>query len=184
MSRVGKKPITIPSGVEVNIDDKKVTVKGNLGELFQVIDESVKLQLSEGLLILTPVSDKPEYNAKHGLYRNLLNNMLIGVSSGFEKTLKIIGVGYRASKKGEDLEILIGYSNPVIFKKPAGVSFDLPDATTIVIKGIDKQKVGQIASQIRDIRRREPYKGKGIRYSDELVRKKVGKTAVAGKGVK
>jgi len=184
LSRVGKKPITIPSGVEVNIHDEKVTVKGSLGELFQVIDDSVKLQVNEGSLILTSASDKPECNAKHGLYRNLLNNMVKGVSTGFEKTLKIIGVGYRAIKKGEDLEILIGYSSPVTFKKPSDVSFDLPDATTIVVKGIDKQRVGQIASQIRNIRRPEPYKGKGIRYSGELVRKKVGKTAVAGKGVK
>lgn len=184
MSRVGKKPIIIPSGVEVNINNNKVTVKGRLGELSQVIDESVKVQINDGLLILTPVSEKPVNNAKHGLYRNLLSNMVVGVSIGFEKTLKIIGVGYRASKKGEDLEILVGYSNPAIFKKPVDISFDLPDTTTIVVKGIDKQRVGQIASQIRDLRKPEPYKGKGIRYANESVRKKVGKTAATGKGVK
>jgi large subunit ribosomal protein L6 len=110
--------------------------------------------------------------------------MVTGVSNGFEKTLKIIGVGYRASKKGEDLEILVGYSNPVIFTKPEDISFDLPDNTTIIVKGIDKQRVGQVASQIRDLRKPEPYKGKGIRYANEVVRKKVGKAASSGKGGK
>ncbi len=177
MSRVGKKPVPIPSGVEVGINKNTVTVKGKLGQLSQVVDKSIKLEISEGTLVLTPLRDDQECGAKHGLYRNLLSNMVTGVDSGFERTLKIIGVGYRASKKGEDLEILAGYSNPVPFIKPDDISFDLPDPTTIIVKGIDKQRVGQIAAQIRSIRKPEPYKGKGIRYLNEVVRKKAGKAA-------
>ena len=184
MSRVGKRPIPIPSGVEVNIDGNLVTVKGKLGELSQVIDKDIKVEINDGVLSLVPTSTSLEVKAKHGLYRNILNNMIIGVSEGFAKTLKIIGVGYRVNKKGEDLEILVGYSNPVIFPKPDDVSFDVPDNTTIIVKGIDKQRVGQIAAKIRDIRRPEPYKGKGIRYANEAVRKKAGKAASSGKGGK
>ncbi len=184
MSRVGKRPIPIPSGVEVNLEDNKVSVKGKLGQLSQVIDKDIKVEINDGMLYLVPLSTSKELKAKHGLYRNLLNNIITGVSEGFTKTLKIIGVGYRAGKKGEDLEILIGYSNPVIFPKPEDVSFDVPDNTTIIVKGIDKQRVGQIAAQIRDIRRPEPYKGKGIRYANEVVRKKAGKAASSGKGGK
>jgi large subunit ribosomal protein L6 len=181
---VGKRPILIPSGVEININDNEVKVKGKLGELTQTVDKNIKFELSDNTLLLALVTDNAKAGAKHGLYRNLLNNMITGVDSGFEKTLKIIGVGYRASKKGEDLEILVGYSNPVLFKKPEDISFDLPDNTTIIVKGISKQRVGQIASQIRDLRKPEPYKGKGIRYANEVVRKKVGKAASSGKGGK
>ena len=177
MSRVGKKPIEIPAGIEVNIDGNKVSIKGKLGQLSQVVDSSIKLNLENNKLNLIPVSDNREISAKHGLYRNLLYNMVIGVSSGFEKTMKIIGVGYRVSKKGEDLEILVGYSNPVIFRKFEGISFDVPDNTTIVIRGINKQIVGQVASKIREIRKPEPYKGKGIKYVDEVIKRKVGKAA-------
>jgi len=177
LSRVGKKPIEIPAGIEVNIDGNKVSVKGKLGQLSQVVDSSIKLNLENNKLNLIPVSDNREIGAKHGLYRNLLYNMVIGVSSGFEKTMKIIGVGYRVSKKGEDLEILVGYSNPVIFRKFEGISFDVPDNTTIVIRGINKQIVGQVASKIREIRKPEPYKGKGIKYVDEVIKRKVGKAA-------
>ncbi len=184
MSRVGKRPIPIPSGVEVNIEKNKVTVNGKLGQLFQVIDENLKIDINNGFLTLSPLSTSNEVKAKYGLYRNLLSNMIQGVSEGFTKTLKIVGVGYRASKKGEDLEILVGYSNPVLFSKPEDISFDVPDNTTIIVKGIDKQRVGQIAAQIRDIRKPEPYKGKGIRYANEFVRKKAGKAASSGKGGK
>jgi large subunit ribosomal protein L6 len=177
LSRVGKKPIVIPADTEVNIDGNEVIVKGKLGQLSQFVDNSIKLNIEDNKLKLIPLSDSKEVGAKHGLYRNLLNNMIIGVSGGFQKTLKIVGVGYRVSKKGEDLEILIGYSNPVIFKKPEGVSFEIPDNTTIIVKGINKQIVGQIASTIRDIRKPEPYKGKGIKYSDEVIKRKVGKAA-------
>jgi len=179
LSRVGKKPISIPQGVEIKIEKNKVTAKGNLGELYQVVDKGIKIEKDGDQLVLKPVSTDPHLRAKHGLYRNLLSNIVTGVSTGFEKTLKIIGVGYRASKKGEDLEILVGYSNPVVFKKSGDISFELPDATTIIVKGIDKQRVGQIAAEIRSIKKPEPYKGKGIRYLNETVRKKAGKAAIA-----
>jgi len=184
LSRVGKKPIPVPSGVEINIDKNTVTVKGKLGQLKHEVDKGIKVDYSDGQMVLLPSSDSKRLAGMHGLYRNLLSNMVTGVNEGFEKTLKIIGVGYRASKKGEDLEILVGYSNPVIFKKPQDISFEMPDNTTIVVKGIDKQRVGQIAADIRDIRKPEPYKGKGIRYLNEAVRKKVGKAAASAKGGK
>ncbi len=179
MSRVGKKPIPIPQGVEVNIDKNMVRAKGKLGELSQVVDKAIKMEISDGLLVLKPSSDSQRMRAKHGLYRNLLSNIITGVDTGFEKTLKIIGVGYRASIKGEDLEILVGYSNPVTFKRSPDISFEMPDATTIKVKGIDKQRVGQVAAEIRAIKKPEPYKGKGIRYLNEYVRKKAGKAAVS-----
>jgi large subunit ribosomal protein L6 len=184
LSRVGKKPIPLPSGVEVNLKDGKVSVSGRLGQLLQDLDSDIKLDIKSDVLSLSPVSQELSVKAKYGLYRNLLSNMVTGVNEGFTKTLKIIGVGYRASKKGEDLEILVGYSNPVLFSKPSDISFDVPDNTTIIVKGIDRQRVGQVAAQIRDIRRPEPYKGKGIRYVNEVVRKKVGKAASSGKGGK
>jgi len=184
LSRVGKKPIPVPSGVDINIDKNTITVKGKLGQLSHVVDKDIKMKLSDGQLVLAPVSSAKRLGGMHGLYRNLLSNMVTGVSEGFEKTLKIVGVGYRAGKKGEDLEIMVGYSNPVIFKKPDGILFDLPDNTTIIVKGIDKQIVGQVAANIRDIRKPEPYKGKGIRYLNEAVRKKVGKAAATAKGTK
>jgi large subunit ribosomal protein L6 len=184
LSRVGKKPIPLPSGVEVNLKDNTVLVKGKLGQLSQQFDNDIKLDIQSDVLLLSPVSASTSLRAKYGLYRNLLSNMVTGVNEGFEKTLKIIGVGYRASKKGEDLEILVGYSNPVMVSKPVDISFDVPDNTTIIVKGINKQRVGQVAAQIRDIRKPEPYKGKGIRYANEAVRKKVGKAASSGKGGK
>ncbi|MBN1298907.1 MAG: 50S ribosomal protein L6 [Actinobacteria bacterium] len=184
MSRVGKKPIPVPSGVEVNINKNNVTVKGKLGQLSQAVESDIKIELNDGQLILSPSSGSKKLGGMHGLYRNLLNNMVTGVSEGFTKTLKIVGVGYRAGKKGEDLEILVGYSNPVVFKKPEDISFDTPDNTTIIVKGIDKQRVGQVAADIRNIRKPEPYKGKGIRYLNEAVRKKVGKAAASAKGGK
>lgn len=179
MSRVGKRPINILEGVEVKLEGNTVTVRGKLGQLSQVIDKNIKVKIEENVLTLDPVSDTKVLGAKHGLYRNLLSNMITGVSSGFSRTLKIIGVGYRASKKGEDLEILAGFSNPVIFKNPGDVSFDLPDNTTIIVKGIDKQRVGQISSEIRSIRKPEPYKGKGIKFAEEIIRRKVGKAAAS-----
>lgn len=182
MSRVGRKPIPIPSGVEVNMESGKVTVKGSLGELSGPIDKNIKIEINDGILTLIPNSVNKDLKAKHGLFRNLLSNMVAGVNEGFTKTLKIVGVGYRAAKKGEDLEILVGYSNPVVFSKPEDVSFDVPDNTTIIVKGIDKQRVGQVAAQIRDIRKPEPYKGKGIRYANEFVKKKAGKAASSAKG--
>ena len=179
MSRVGKKPIPIPEGIEIKIEKSKVSVKGNLGALEQEFDpKAVKVVQEDANIIVQPLSSSKEARSKYGLYRSLINNMVTGVSEGFSKTLKIVGVGYRTSLKGSDLEILVGYSNPVNFKKPEGINFEVPDNTTIVVKGIDKQLVGEITSNIRNIRPPEPYKGKGIRYADEIVRRKVGKAAI------
>jgi large subunit ribosomal protein L6 len=179
VSRIGRKPIDVPEEVEIKIDKDNISVKGKLGELSQKFDNtSVKLSMEDSRLTVIPVSNSNENRAKHGLYRSLINNMVIGVSSGFSKTLIIVGVGFRASKKGNDLEILAGYSNPVIVNPLQGISFDVPDNTTIVVKGIDKQVVGEMAAKIRSIRKPEPYKGKGIKYSDEVIRRKVGKTGI------
>jgi len=179
VSRIGKKPVIIPADVEIKIDKGNISVKGKLGELSQKFDNSaVKLSMEDGRLIVTPVSDSKENRAKYGLYRSLINNMVIGVSSGFSKTLKIVGVGYRASKKGDNLEVLAGYSNPVAVNVLPGMSFEVPDNTTIIVKGINKQVVGEMAANIRGIREPEPYKGKGIKYEDEVIRRKVGKTAI------
>jgi len=179
MSRIGKKPINILEEVEIKIDKDNIIVKGKLGELSQKFDNtSVKLRMEDNRLTVIPISNSNENRAKYGLYRSLINNMVIGVSSGFSKTLKIVGVGFRASKKGNDLEILAGYSNPVIVNPLQGISFDVPDNTTIVVRGIDKQVVGEMAAKIRSIREPEPYKGKGIKYSDEVIRRKVGKAAI------
>jgi large subunit ribosomal protein L6 len=180
VSRIGKIPIDIPSGVNVVLDGNKVSVKGKLGELSQELGDQVVLVIEESKLVLTRKSDDKPGRSQHGLYRSLLNNMVKGVNEGFEKSLDIIGVGYRASKKGDDLEILIGYSNPVTVKAIEGISFDLPNQNLIVVKGIDKQKVGEVANMIRNIRKPEPYKGKGIKYKDEVIRRKVGKTTAAG----
>lgn len=180
MSRIGKKPVIIPADVEIKIDKDNISVKGKLGELSQKFDSSaVKLNMEDGRLIVALVSDSKENNAKYGLYRSLINNMVIGVSNGFSKTLKIVGVGYRASKKGDNLEVLAGYSNPVVVNVLPGMSFEVPDNTTIIVKGINKQMVGEMAANIRGIREPEPYKGKGIKYEDEVIRRKVGKTAIA-----
>lgn len=183
MSRVGKKPIPIPEGIEIKIEKSKVSVKGKLGTLEQAIDpKAVKIVQEDGNIAVQPLSSSKDARSKYGLYRSLISNMVAGVSEGFSKTLKIVGVGYRVSLKGSDLEILVGYSNPVIFKKPEGIDFEVPDNTTIMVKGIDKQLVGEITSNIRDIRPPEPYKGKGIRYADEKIRRKVGKAAVSAAG--
>lgn len=178
MSRIGRRPIIIPSGVDININENKVTVKGKLGVLSLEVDDCIKLDLKDSKLTLTPVSDKKEHRAKHGLCRSLLNNLVIGVSEGFSKTLKIVGVGYRVSKKGKAIELLVGYSSPIVVEETSDVTFEVPDNSTIVVKGIDKQKVGEVAAEIRNIRKPEPYKGKGIRYADEIIRRKVGKAAV------
>jgi len=179
VSRIGRKPIDVPEEIEIKIDKDNISVKGKLGGLSQKFDNtSVKLSMEDNRLTVIPVSDSNENRAKYGLYRSLINNMVTGVSSGFSKTLIIVGVGFRASKKGNDLEILAGYSNPVIVNPLQGISFDVPDNTTIVVKGIDKQVVGEMAAKIRSIRKPEPYKGKGIKYSDEIIRRKVGKTAI------
>lgn len=178
MSRIGKKPIVIPPGVTINIDNNRVTAKGKLGELFLEVDASIKLKVEDTKIILTPVSEDRKCRSRQGLYRSLLYNIVVGVSEGFTRTLKIVGVGYRVTKKGKVIELLVGYSSPAVVNETDDVTFEVPDATTIVIKGIDKQKVGEMAAKIRSIRKPEPYKGKGIKYEDEIIKRKVGKAAV------
>ena len=183
MSRIGKKPVVVPDGVEIKIEKNNIFVKGKLGELNQEYDgKAVKIDREEDNVIIRPLSTSKEVRSKYGLYRSLLNNMVLGVSEGFSKTLKIVGVGYRTSIKGSDLEILVGYSNPAVFKKPEGITFEVPDNTTIIVSGINKQIVGETAANIRKIRPPEPYKGKGIKYADEVIRRKVGKAAITAAG--
>jgi large subunit ribosomal protein L6 len=180
VSRIGKKPIEIPSGVSVNVNDNLVTVKGKLGELSQKIGDSLSVTVEDNKIIVNRKTDNRIGRSQHGLYRSLINNMVKGVSDGFEKALELVGVGYRANKKGNDLEISIGYSHPVIIKAIDGISFEVPAQNLIIVKGIDKQKVGEVASSIRNIRKPEPYKGKGIRYRNEIIRRKVGKATSTG----
>lgn len=170
-------PIPVPAGVEVNIDKSRITVKGPKGELERDIVADITVRRDEGQLVVERPTDQGRHRALHGLTRSLVANMVTGVSEGFSKTLEIVGVGYRATLKGRDLELQMGYSHPVTITAPAGITFDVPMPTRIHVHGIDKQQVGEIAAEIRDIRKPEPYKGKGIRYADEYVRRKAGKTA-------
>lgn len=179
MSRVGQTPITVPSGVEVTVAGKSVKVKGPKGELERVFPEEIGVEQSDGELRITRVSDDREVKALHGLFRSLINNMVLGVTEGFEKRLEIHGVGYRAAKQGNDLEIQVGYSHPVRKAAPAGIEFDVPQPTRITVRGIDKELVGRVADEIRAIRKPEPYKAKGIRYEGEYIRRKGGKAAKA-----
>ena len=176
MSRIGLKPITIPAGVEINIDDNNVvTVKGPKGELTQSISPLVKAEINEGELTFARDNDEREKRAQHGLARALVANMVQGVSEGFEKKLLLQGVGYRAEKKGNTLVMNLGYSHPVEMEDPEGITTETPDQTTILVKGIDKAFVGNYAADIRAWRKPEPYKGKGIKYVDEVIRRKEGK---------
>lgn len=177
MSRIGKQPIPVPSGVEVKIDGNAVTVKGPKGELSDTFTEDMTIELVDNEVVVTRPSDERNHRALHGLTRSLIANMVTGVSEGFEKSLEIIGVGYRAALKGKDLEMQLGFSHPVLVKAPEGITFEVPSNTKIVVKGIDKQRVGQTAAEIRGWRPPEPYKGKGVRYEGEYVRRKLGKTA-------
>ncbi len=178
MSRIGKQPIVIPGGVDVTIGEGNVvTVKGPRGSLTQTMHADMRLVSEEALLRVERPDDEAYHRSLHGLTRSLLANMVAGVTGGFEKRLQIIGVGYRAALKGSDLEIQAGYSHPVLVPVPAGIEFEVPTPTQIVVRGNDKQAVGEIAAKIRKIRKPEPYKGKGIRYEGEYVRKKAGKAA-------
>ena len=187
MSRIGRAPITVPAKVQVNwTDGNLVTVKGPKGELSQQVDPALDLKLENGSLTVSRPSDSKEHRSKHGLYRTLINNMVVGVSTGFTKQLEIHGVGYRASKVGNNLVIIVGYSHPVEVQPPTGVSFSVDGvdaatkATKISVSGIDKQIVGQIAAEIHSIRKPEPYKGKGVRYAGEKIRRKAGKAGKVG----
>jgi large subunit ribosomal protein L6 len=177
MSRIGKQPIEIPDGVNVAVDPGRVTVNGPLGELTQNVPARIKIDKQDGQLVVTRPTERGDDRALHGLTRSLVANMVEGVTNGFEKRLEIQGVGYRASLRGTALELNVGFSHPVVMDAPAGITFEVPTQNEVVIKGIDKQQVGEIAAEVRDVRPPEPYKGKGIRYQGEYVRRKVGKRA-------
>jgi large subunit ribosomal protein L6 len=175
MSRIGNKPVDLPDGVDVKVDGSQVTVKGSKGELNRAFNERIGFDLDEGVVTVTRPDDERESRALHGLSRALLNNMVLGVSDGFQKELEIRGVGYRATLKGADIELLVGFSHPVVVEAPEGITFEVPEQTRIIVSGIDKEQVGQVAANIRKVRPPEPYKGKGIRYIGEYVRRKAGK---------
>ena len=177
MSRIGKAPIEVPAGVTVQVEPGRVAVSGPLGSLQQVVPQRMKIEQHEGQVVVTRPTERGEDRALHGLTRTLVANMVQGVTQGFEKKLEIQGVGYRAALKGTDLELNVGYSHSVVVKPRAGISFDVPQPTIVIVKGTDKQMVGQTAAEIRSVRKPEPYKGKGIRYEGEYVRRKVGKRA-------
>jgi large subunit ribosomal protein L6 len=177
LSRIGKSPIEVPGGVSVSISPGRVMVNGPLGELTQQVPQRIKVEESDGQLLVTRPTERGEDRALHGLTRTLVANMVEGVTKGFSKSLEIQGVGYRASLRGADLELNVGYSHPVVKKAPQGITFEVPQPTQVIVKGIDKQKVGQVAAEVRAVRPPEPYKGKGIRYEGEYVRRKVGKRA-------
>jgi len=177
VSRIGKQPIPVPSGVEVKIDGSAVTVKGPKGELSQTFNEEMIIEMTEGELAVRRPSDSRTHRSLHGLTRTLLANMVTGVSEGFHKNLEIVGVGYRAAMNGSDIEMQLGFSHPVHIKSEPNITFEVPAPTKITVRGIDKQRVGQIAAEIRGWRPPEPYKGKGVRYEGEYVRRKLGKTA-------
>ena len=177
MSRIGKQPIELPAGVSVSLSPGRVMVNGPLGELTQQVPQRITIEQSDGEIVVSRPTERGEDRALHGLTRSLVANMVEGVTKGFEKALEIQGVGYRASMRGTDLELNVGYSHAVVMKAPDGISFDVPAPTQVIVKGIDKQRVGQVAAEIRAVRPPEPYKGKGIRYAGEYVRRKIGKRA-------
>ncbi len=177
MSRIGKAPIEVPSGVTVQVEPGRVAVSGPLGSLQQVVPQRMKIVQEGDTIIVTRPTERAPDRELHGLTRTLVANMVEGVTKGFEKKLEIQGVGYRATLKGDDLELQVGYSHPVTIKPRTGVTFECPSQTQVVVKGTDKQQVGQTAAEIRKVRPPEPYKGKGIRYEGEYVRRKVGKRA-------
>jgi large subunit ribosomal protein L6 len=179
MSRVGKQPIALPRGVELKIDGSLVTVKGPKGELSQQIDPDISLTQEDGQITVTRPSDQPRHRSMHGLYRTLVANMVTGVSDGFARTLEMHGVGYRAQMQGKNLVLNIGFSHPVEIPPPANIDFEVDGTSKIIVKGANKEQVGQVAADIRKIRPPEPYKGKGIRYEGEYVRRKAGKAGKA-----
>ena len=177
MSRIGKQPIELPTSVNVSLSPGRVMVNGPLGELTQDVPARMKVEQSDGVITVTRPTERGDDRALHGLTRTLIANMVEGVTKGFEKRLELQGVGYRAAMQGADLRLDVGYSHPVVIKAPQGITFEVPTQTEVVVKGVDKQQVGQIAAEVRKVRPPEPYKGKGIRYQGEYVRRKVGKRA-------
>ena len=177
MSRIGRKPIDVPAGVEVTVSPELVTVKGPRGELSERVNRDITVTVEDATIIVSRPTDRGEHRALHGLTRSLVANMVEGVTTGYTKSLEIQGVGYRASLKGKDLDLALGYSHPVSIKAPEGIEFEVPQPTRVIVRGISKQAVGEIAAIIRKQRPPEPYKGKGIRYEGEFVARKVGKRA-------
>uniref|UniRef100_A0A7C1JLF7 Large ribosomal subunit protein uL6 n=1 Tax=Ammonifex degensii TaxID=42838 RepID=A0A7C1JLF7_9THEO len=181
MSRIGRKPIPLPQGVDVVIEGNRVAIKGPLGTLEREFPAGVNIEKRDTVLLVHRQSDEPKHKSLHGLSRTLLNNMVVGVTQGFAKGLEIVGVGYRAAKQGRKLTLTVGYSHPVEIEPPEGIEVEVPTPTKIIVKGIDKEKVGHVAALIRSVREPEPYKGKGIRYEGEVIRRKAGKTGGKGK---
>lgn len=177
MSRIGKMPVAIPSGVDVTVDGHTVTVKGGKGELTRTFQDIISIKVEDGNVIVERPDDSREAKSLHGLTRTLIHNMIVGVSEGYAKKLELVGVGYRAALKGTDLELQLGFSHPVVVPAPENIIFEVPSQTEIIVKGISKEQVGQVAANIRAWRKPEPYKGKGIRYEGEYVRRKLGKAA-------
>jgi large subunit ribosomal protein L6 len=177
MSRIGRKPIELPAGVAISLSPGRVMVNGPLGELSQQVPVRMQVEQEDGTVVVKRPTERGEDRALHGLTRTLIANMVEGVTNGFQKRLEIQGVGYRASLRGTDLELNVGFSHPVVLKAPQGITFEVPTPTEVIVKGIDKQQVGQLAAEVRKVRPPEPYKGKGIRYEGEYVRRKVGKRA-------
>ena len=181
MSRIGRMPIAVPAGVDVKIDGNIVTVKGPKGTLTRTVNENITVALDDGVITVTRPNDQKENRSLHGLNRTLIANMIVGVSEGFKKELEINGIGYRAAKQGNDLVLNIGYSHNVVVPEIEGISIEVPSPNKIIISGPDKQKVGQFAAEVRGHRPPEPYKGKGIKYVDEVIRRKEGKAGKGGK---
>ena len=176
MSRIGNKPITVPEGVEVKLDGQKITVKGPKGTLEREIHKNISVSIENNTIIVTRPNDETLNRSLHGLTRTLINNMINGVEKEYTRELQINGVGYRVAKQGNNLNLTLGYSHPVIFEAPAGISFDVPNANTIIVRGVDKELVGHTAANIRTKRPPEVYRGKGIKYAEEVIRRKEGKT--------
>ena len=176
MSRIGNKPITVPAGVEVKLDGQKITVKGPKGTLEKELHKNISVSMDNNVITVTRPNDEALNRSLHGLTRTLINNMIIGVEKEFSRELQINGVGYRVQKQGNNLNLVLGYSHPVIFEAPTGITFDVPNPNTIIVKGIDKELVGQTAANIRTKRPPEVYRGKGIKYAEEVIRRKEGKT--------
>lgn len=176
MSRIGNAPITVPAGIEVKIDGQKVTVKGPKGTLEREIHKNISLEQNGNIINVKRINNEPKNRGLHGLTRTLINNMIIGVEKEYSKELQINGVGYRVQKQGKDLKLVLGYSHDVIYKAPEGITFDVPNPNTIIVKGINKELVGQTAAEIRTKRLPEVYRGKGIKYAEEVIRRKEGKT--------
>jgi large subunit ribosomal protein L6 len=175
MSRIGKKPVQVPAGITASVDGQKVTAKGPKGELFFVANDEIKLEIKDNAISVTPVNDSKDARSKWGMSRTMIENILKGVKDGFERKLEINGVGYRASLQGKNLQLALGFSHDVVYQTPEGISIAVPKPTEIIVSGIDKQQVGQVAAEIREYRGPEPYKGKGVKYAGERIVRKEGK---------